>query len=195
MESLLVDMMEHPAFVHDLLDAILDFNLSVIKEACRFDIDGFRFGDDWGCQRGLIMGPESWRAFLKPRLEEMYRTVHEAHKKVFIHSCGRVQDVFPELVEIGLDVFNPFQPEVMDIYEMKKAYYGRLAFFGGISVQRLLPFGTPDEVQREVRSILGEIGRGGGYIAAPSHAVPADVPVENLVAMIDVVAGQSGWRK
>ena len=190
MENLLVDMIENPTFVNDLLDGILDFNMTIISRALEYDIDAFRFGDDWGCQRGLIMGPANWRTFMKPRLKKMYGAVREAGKKVFIHSCGKVQEVFPELIEIGLNVFNPFQPEVMDIYEMKASYHGRLAFYGGISVQRLLPYGTPDEVRSEVRRILEEIGRGGGYIAGPSHAVPADAPLDNLLAMIDVITRQ-----
>lgn len=191
MENLLMDMIENHGFVEDLLDAILDFNLKIIKEVVKnYDIDAFMFGDDWGCQRGLIMGPDRWRTFLKPRLSRMYGEVRRAGKKVFIHSCGMVQEIFPDLIEIGVNVFNPFQPEVMDIFEMKKKYYGKLAYYGGISIQKLLPYGTVAEVRAGVKNILKEIGRGGGYIASPSHGVPGDVPLENLVAMIEVIKNQ-----
>ncbi|MGB9798444.1 MAG: uroporphyrinogen decarboxylase family protein, partial [bacterium] len=187
MENLLVDMKENPSFVHELLEAIAWFNVRVIRNAVRYPIDGFYFGDDWGQQRGLIMGPLLWREFLKPRLKMMYEEVHKANLPVFIHSCGDVKELFPELIEIGVNVFNPFQPEVMDIYEMKRRYGNDLTFYGGISVQRLLPFGTPEEVKRETKRILKELGKGGGYIASPSHAIPKDVPLENILALIETL--------
>jgi uroporphyrinogen decarboxylase len=94
--------------------------------------------------------------------------------------------VFPQLIEIGLDCFNPFQPEVMDPYEMKRRYGDRLAFWGGVSTQRLLPNGTPDQVRKEVRRLKEKVGRNGGYILAPAHAIPGDAKPENIWAMIEV---------
>jgi len=190
MEQLLMDMIESPGFVHELFDRITQYNLGFIDIALRHDIDCLRFGDDWGSQAGLIMGPRLWREFIKPRIARMYARVRSARKYVMIHSCGKVQEVFPDLVEVGLNVFNPFQPEVMDVFETKKRYYGKLSFFGGISVQRLLPLGTPDEVRRETRRLLQILGEGGGYIASPSHDIPSDVPAENMAAMIEVLQNQ-----
>lgn len=190
MENLLIDMIENPGFVHELLDAICDYNLALVDSALKHDIDACYFGDDWGSQRGLIMGEERWREFIKPRIARMYGKVRGAGKFVVIHSCGKVQSVFPDLIECGLNCFNPFQPEVMDPFEMKKLFGGKLAFNGGISIQRLLPFGTPDDVRREVRRLLAEVGRNGGYIAGPSHALPGDIPAENIAAMIEVLRGQ-----
>lgn len=190
MENLLVDMIESPGFVHELLEVICDYNLALIDQALTFEIDACYFGDDWGSQRGLLMGEARWNEFIRPRLERMYGRVRKAGKYVMIHSCGKVQSVFPELIECGLNMFNPFQPEVMDPYEMKRQYHGRLAFNGGISIQQLLPFGTPPQVRDEVRRLLKEVGRGGGYIAGPSHALPGDIPAENIAAMIDVLRNQ-----
>ncbi|NLC56999.1 MAG: hypothetical protein GX774_09200 [Armatimonadetes bacterium] len=187
MENLLIDMVEAPAFVDELLDAITEYNLGIIEEALRFPIDVVMFGDDWGSQRGLIMGPEKWRRFLKPRLERMYGAVKQAGRYVFIHSCGAVAELFPELIAIGLDCFNPFQPEVMDVYALKREFGRDLTFYGGVSTQRTLPYGTPAEVKREVHRLCREVGHNGGYICAPAHAVPGDVPVENLLALIDAV--------
>ena len=113
-----------------------------------------------------------------------------AGKAVFIHSCGKVQSLFPELIELGLDVFNPFQPEVMDPYEIKKQYGSQLCFYGGVSVQKLLPYGTPGEIRTEVKRLMEEVGRGGGFIVAPSHDMPGDIPLENLLAFIDTVRAQ-----
>ena len=93
--------------------------------------------------------------------------VKRAGKAVMIHSCGRVQELFPELIELGLDIFNPFQPEAMDPYEMKRQFGRSLTFLGGVSVQTLLPFGTPQQVRDETRRLMDEIGRDGGYHCCP----------------------------
>ncbi len=190
MENLLIDMVDHPRFVHDLLDAITDFNLAQIDMAMQYDIDGFQFGDDWGSQNGVIMGPGLWREFIKPRIKRMYDRVHQHGKFVIIHCCGDVKAILPDLVEVGLNCFNPFQPEVMEPFETKKRYYGQLSFYGGISVQSLLPHGTPDEVREGTKRLLDELGKGGGYIASPSHAIPVDVPAESIAVMIDVLRNQ-----
>ncbi len=190
MEQLMMDMIESPDFAHELFDRITEYNLAFIDIALQQDVDCIRFGDDWGTQVGLMMGPALWCEFIKPRLARMYKRVHDGGKYVMIHCCGKVQEVFPDLVDIGLNIFNPFQPEVMDVFETKKQYHGRLSFFGGISVQRLLPLGTPDEVRSETRRLIDELGKGGGWIASPSHDIPSDVPAENMAAMIEVLQNQ-----
>lgn len=190
MEEVLVAMVADEAFVHGLLDRILEFNLCVIGHACSFAIDAMMFGDDWGQQRGLIMGPRLWREFIRPRVRQMYDAVHARGKRVFIHCCGKVDEVLPDLVECGVDVFNPFQPEVTDVYRVKAEFGARLSFYGGISTQRTLPYGTVQQVKDEVRRLLDQVGKGGGYIAAPAHAVPADARPENIAAMIDVLQNQ-----
>lgn len=190
MENLLTDMVFHPEFVDDLLDHIVEYNLGIIKQALRFDIDGCRFGDDWGQQNGLIMGPKFWRQFIKPRIDGMYAAVHKAAKIVMIHSCGDVEEIFPDLIEVGVDIFNPFQPEVMDIFKMKESYGDRITFYGGVSIQKTLPYGTPKQVRKEIKTLLEKIGRKGGYILSPSHDTPGDVPVENILALMEVVQGQ-----
>lgn len=191
MENLMMAMVADKRRVHELLDRILAFNLRIIENACAYDIDAMMFGDDWGMQTGLQMGPRSWREFIKPRIKQMYGLVKSRGKFVFIHSCGKVDAIFPDLIECGVDVFNPFQPEVMDVFTVKRTYGDRLTFFGGISTQRTLPYSTPAEVRDEVRRMLDAIGRDGGYIAAPSHSVPADARPENVAAMIEVLQGQA----
>ncbi|KPK65372.1 MAG: hypothetical protein AMK73_03170 [Planctomycetes bacterium SM23_32] len=190
MEQVLMAMVADKGFVHALLDRILGFNLRVIENACRYGIDAMMFGDDWGQQRGLIMGPHLWREFIRPRVERMYGAVRARGKRVFIHSCGKVDELFPDLIECGLNVFNPFQPEVMDVFAMKRRYGDRLSFYGGISTQRTLPYGTVDEVRDEVGRLLAGVGREGGYIAAPAHAIPPDARPENVAAMIETLQDQ-----
>lgn len=190
MENLLVAMINNKDFVNILLDRILEFNLKIIAKATSFPIDAMMFGDDWGEQRGLLMGPKLWREFIKPRIRQMYQAVKKKGKYVFIHSCGKVEEVFPDLIECRLDVFNPFQPEVIDVFEAKKKYGRLLSFYGGISTQRILPYGTVNQVRDEVKRLLDIVGRNGGYIAAPAHAIPGDAKPENIAAMIEVLDNQ-----
>lgn len=189
-ENFLMAMIANPSFAHDLLDKILDYNLKLIEHACQYNFDGIKFGDDWGQQTSLIMGPNLWREFIKPRIEKMYQLVKSRGKYVMIHSCGKVDELLPELIELGVDVFNPFQPEVMDVFEIKKEYGDRLSFWGGISTQRTLPYATVREVKDEVRRLLDEVGKNGGYIAAPAHSIPGDAKPENIAAMIEVLDNQ-----
>lgn len=189
MESLLIDFYEHPAFVRQLFERIADYNIAQFREALKHDIDAVYFGDDWGQQHGLQMGPRLWREFIYPVLRRMYAAVREAGRFVMIHSCGDVDELFDDLIEIGLASFNPFQPEVMDVHSLLPRYRGRLAFHGGLSTQRTLPFGTVDDVRAEVRRLL-ELGREGGYIFAPAHDVEGDVPLANMLAAIELVQSQ-----
>jgi len=184
----MVDMLEAPAFVDALFDALTEYNLAIVEELVKYDLDGILFGDDWGQQRGLLFGAPLWRRFVKPRIARMYAAVKQAGKVVMIHCCGRVQELFPELIELGLDVFNPFQPEVMDPVEMKRQFGDRLAFYGGLSIQKLLPFGTPQQVRDEARRLADAVGRDGGFIIAPSHDMPGDIPAENVAAFVEVMA-------
>lgn len=190
MENLLMDMATEPEFADELLDAITEYNLRIIDIALDYDIDGFEMGDDWGQQKGLIMGPGYWRRFIKPRLARMYERLKSKGKIVVLHSCGDIREIFPDLIEIGLDVYQTFQPEIYDIEKIKKEYGSSLTFWGGISTQRLLPFAPPDEIKRVTRETMKILGEGGGYIAAPTHDVPGDVPPENIIAMIEVLQNQ-----
>jgi uroporphyrinogen decarboxylase len=190
LETLMMDFIDHPDFVRELLAVIADYNLAQIQEALRYDIDAVYFGDDWGQQRGLQMGPGLWREFLYPQLERMYGAVKAAGKYVMIHSCGDVDELFDELMAIGLDCFNPFQPEVMDTRALLPRYRSRLSFHGGLSTQRTLPYASPEEVRRETAALI-EQGRAGGYILAPAHDVEGDVPLENMLAFIETAQAQT----
>lgn len=190
MDNLLTDMILHPEFVEDFLDRILEYNLDIIKQTLGFNIDGCGFGDDWGQQNGLIMGPRFWRRFIKPRIAKMYAKVHDIGKVLMIHSCGDVKEIFPDLIEVGVDIFNPFQPEVMNVFKIKESYGDKIAFYGGVGIQKTLPYGTTEQVKKEVKTLLEKIGKRGGYILSPSHAIPGDVPIGNIVALVEAVQKQ-----
>lgn len=192
-ENLMRDFYDHPSFVHELLNTIADWNIAHLQPALQYDIDAVYFGDDWGQQRGLQMGPAKWKEFIYPALKRMYGFVRQQGRYVMIHSCGDVDELFDDLIEIGLNCFNPFQPEVMDVDALMKRYRGRLAFHGGLSTQRTLPYGTAEDVRCETAHLL-ELGREGGYIFAPAHDVEGDVPLQNMLAFIQVVQAQPGYN-
>jgi uroporphyrinogen decarboxylase len=193
METLMMDFIEHPAFVHELFDMIVQYNIAQVKKAVEYDIDAVYFGDDWGQQRGLQMGPKIWYEFIYPAVKKMYKAVHDAGKYVFIHSCGDVDELFDDLAAIGVNCFNPFQPEVMDVGFLIKKYRGHLAFHGGLSTQVTLPHGTAEDVRKETWRLI-ELGRQGGYILSPAHAVEGDVPLENMLAFIEETHRQAKFQ-
>lgn len=192
MQTLLYDFYDHPQFVQELLNTIADYNIAQIQEALKYDIDAVYFGDDWGQQRGLQMGPVLWQKFIFPVLKRMYTFVHEAGKYVFIHSCGDVDELFDDLITAGVNCFNPFQPEVMDVYGLMERYRGRLTFHGGLSTQRTLPYGSIADVQLETKRLLA-MGSAGSYILAPAHDVEGDVPLENMLAFIELCQQQPAY--
>jgi len=192
-ETMLMDFYDNPGFAHELLDVIADFNIAQVRHVLRYDIDAVYFGDVWGQQRGLLLGRGMWNEFIRPRVARMYAAVRDAGKFVMNHSCGDVDELFDDLISLGLACTNPFQPEVMDVDELLPRYRGRLAFLGGLSTQKTLPYGSVEDVRRESEHLLS-LGREGSYIFAPGHAVQGDVPLENMLAFIDCAREQSGFR-
>jgi uroporphyrinogen decarboxylase len=193
MTQLLMDMAQQPEFVEELLDRILyEWNLPIIEQQLALGVDGFYFADDWGTKTGLMFSPGMWRRFIKPRLAVIYQRCREAGVIVGQHSDGAVEELFPDLIEIGLQVFNPLSPSIMDPRACKQKYGHQLTFYGGIDVERTLPLGTPEEVRQEMRARAEIMGQGGGYILQSSHTILEDVPMENIVAYIEEVRHIAG---
>jgi len=183
--ELCMDVLENPRFVEELLDGIKEYVLRTLENLARYDPDGMFLSDDYGTQTGLIIAPRDWRRLVKPRLREIYDAAKRRTLVVMHHTCGNVREIIPDLIEIGLDILHPIQPETMDIFGLKKEFGKHLAFCGGIGTQHLLPQGTPSEIREAVNKTLDVMARGGGYILEPGITLQDDVPVENMVAMIE----------
>ena len=187
MERFMLDMMTHPAFIHELLDKIMEINVAMLQTLVSFEeVDGFLLGSDWGSQQALLISPPQWREFIRHREEACYKVVRDAGKHLWVHSCGHIVPVLPDLIEIGLQALNPVQSEAMDLQTLKDEFGRDLTFWGGVSTQHVLPYGTPEEVRAEVERVIGIMAPGGGYVLGPSQEIQTDVPLENILAFIDV---------
>lgn len=185
MENLLMDFIEDGDFVHRFFGDILKYDLAVLDIVLGYDrIDGVLFGDDWGQQKGLIMGAPFWREYIKPCARQLYAKVKAKSKYAMIHSCGDIEELFPELIESGLDIYQTVQPEIYDLAKIKKEYGQNLTFWGALSTQYLLVESGPAEVERITRQTIDLMKPGGGYIAGPTHTITADVPLDNILAML-----------
>ena len=185
-QNFLADMAGEPEFAKRLLDFITEKNLEKLRQIVATPgIDGILLGNDWGSQRGLLMSPETWRELLAPGAKREYDVIRAAGLDVWVHSCGNIRQIIPDLIDMGVDVINPIQPECMDIRELKDTFGDRLTFWGGISTQQTLPFGTEEEVEEETRRVTAYMGQNGGYLVAAAQGVQADVSFENLCRLID----------
>lgn len=193
MENILCSMITCPEETERFFEKIGDYFCRLLDIVLEYDFDGIYFGDDWGQQKGLIMGPEHWKHYIKPQMKRLYKKVKDKGLYVFQHSCGDCHELFPDLIEIGLDCYQTFQPEVYDVKKMKQLYGKNISFWGGISTQQCLPYATPEQVKKEVIKMHEQLHKDGGYIIAPTHALTFDIPAENILAMVDVFQNQQRY--
>jgi uroporphyrinogen decarboxylase len=189
MPELFYDLASDPATADFLLDRITERVVAGAQQFAAADIDILILGDDIATQRGLLMSLPMWRGVFKPRLQRVIQAAKTVKPDllIFYHSDGNVWDAIPDLIEAGVEVLNPVQPECIDPARVKEAFGERLAFFGTVSIQRTMPFGTPDDVRAEVKERIKTVGRGGGLLLAPTHVLQPDTPWENIVALFDAV--------
>lgn len=188
-ETINMDMITDPDFVEALLDRIVDIQLVLIQRFVDLGVDGGYFGDDYGAQKNMLFSPKLWRQMIKPRLARMFAPFREAGLPVIMHSDGDIAVILPDLVEIGLTCFNPVQPEVTDHAWLRQTFGRNLAYYGGVSTQSVLPFGTPDEVKAATRQAAAELAPDNtGLVIAPSHRMMVDIPMENVEALMETFA-------
>ncbi len=183
MENLLVYTITNPDEVAEMAMAIADYNVRVIKKLCSvISPDMIRYGDDWGIQDQLVMVPASWRELFKPAVQKVYDAIHGEGCLVFQHSCGKIEDIFPDLVEMGMDIFDPVQP-CNNYKKLKELYGNKVSFCGAIDSQHVLdkPGVTADEVRLEVRNCIDALAKNGGYIARPSHDIEYDLSIMEVM--------------
>jgi uroporphyrinogen decarboxylase len=188
-EQLMVDMATDPARANRVLDFPFRYHMVVTQQLVKLGVDMIWLGDDVGGQQTMLISPKMWRTYLKPRMAELISSLRAINPQIKIayHTDGVVYPIIAELIEIGIDVLNPIQPLAMDPVKLKKDYGERLCFWGSIDIQHTMPFGTPEDVTKEVMARLTTIGRDGGLLIGPTHNLQLDTPLENFWALVDAI--------
>ena len=189
MENLLADFTLNPDLASALLDKMTAMCARKARAAGIAGADTINTGDDVGMQKRMLLSPEEWREWIKPRFASVIAAAREHKPDVHVryHSDGFIEPIIPDLIEIGVTILNPIQPECMDPVKLKKQYGDRLAFDGTIGIQTTMPFGTPHEVDGAVKHMIETVGKGGGLIIAPTHVLEPEVPLENIRAFLDAI--------
>ena len=186
-DNALMDAAGDPDFYDELIERIAVHQIEITQHLLELPVDGIMFSDDWGYQKGVLLGASRWRKFIKPRLARQYAQVHAAGKYVLSHCCGSIEEILPDLIEIGLDVYESVQPEAKNNnpYELKRKFGKNITFWGGLGSQSTIPFGSPAEIKAEVAHLCSEMGRGGGYILSPAKALQPETPTANAAAVVE----------
>jgi len=190
METAMINMHTEPRLIEASVDRIEQFLLSITDGILKRDarnLDFFWWGDDFSTQRGMMISPEMWRRFLKPTYLKMFELIKSYDVMVWFHSCGSFAPVIGELIDGGMDVWETVQAHLdgNDPVELKNNYGKYITFFGAINCQKTLPFGSPEDVRKEVRARFKVLGKGGGYIAGPDHSIQKNMPLANIEALFD----------
>lgn len=189
LERLITDFATAPGLAERILDIPFRYHLAAARKLAEMGVDMIWTGDDVGAQHAMLISPAMWRALLKPRMARFCAELKRANPKIKIayHSDGAIHPIIPDLIEIGVDVLNPIQPACMNPAALKREFGRNLCFWGTIDEQQTLPFGTPQDVEREVHERLATVGNDGGLILGPTHHVQLDTPLENFWAMINAI--------
>jgi uroporphyrinogen decarboxylase len=179
-----------------LLDKLTAIRIGMATRYAQAGADILMLGDDVATQIDMMISPQLWRETLKPRLARVIAAAKAAKPDIliFYHGDGNMARIVPELIEIGVEILNPVQPECMDPFEMKDLYGDRLAFWGCVGTQTTLPFGTPESIRAVCGELISRVGAGGGLLLAPTHTIEPDVPWDNVMAFVDAVREQGGAR-
>lgn len=191
-ENLLMDPIEHPKMFFELRDRYLEFQCSILDSWLKTDIDAVYFGDDLGTQTGLLMSPDMWRRYYKPMIKTLFSKTREAGKCVFFHSCGNITQILPDLVDCGMNVLNPVQPNTMDVQAVLEEFGNNLTIWGATDLQHIINFGNPEDIERDIKKTVTTCWRNGGYIGGTAQGCAPDTPVENIEAFYRAFSTLSG---
>jgi uroporphyrinogen decarboxylase len=193
-EQFLEDMLMEPEWCEYILDKIKNKNLIIARAAARAGVDVIVTGDDVANQRTLMFKPDDWRKFMKVRWAQVFKAARMIKPDIQIkyHSDGNIEAIIPDLIEIGVTILNPIQPECVDPVKIKELYGDKIVLDGTIGTQTVIPFGTPEDVKGAVRERVQQLGRDGALILSPTHALEPEVPIENIIAFIDAIKEING---
>lgn len=188
-EQMFIDFKINPDVVGALFDITLDYHYSIARNLVSRGVDMIWIGDDVGAQHGMLISPETWRRFFKDKMAGFISGLRDLNPgiKIAYHSDGYIVPIIPDLIEIGIDILNPVQPASMDPAEIRKKFGNNLCLWGTIDEQATLPFGSQDDVRREIALRIRTAGRSGGLVLSPTHNVQLDTPIENFLAMVDEI--------
>jgi len=196
-EKLLMDMALGVEYVEPLIQKTKNFALAIGKKLVSMGVDGIWAGDDFGAQNGMLISPKMWRKLFKERYREVYRELKSINSEVIImqHCDGAVAPILDDWIEVGLEVFNPVQPNVPghDPRELKDKFGSRMSFWGAIDQQNLLPNGTADEIRADIKEKIEILGEGGGYMCSAAHIIQSDTSMENVEAFIHAVLEEGAY--
>jgi uroporphyrinogen decarboxylase len=191
MEEALLDFINSPGVAEEMIRRCVDFSINLAEKVLeKYPIDWLWTGDDVASQLSMILSPEMWRKFIKPHLARLFARAKERGVFTAYHCCGALRPIIPDLIEIGMDVLNPVQPNCpgMDPAELKKEFGRDVTFMGGLDTQHLIPHGGPEEIYDFTQRFLDEMaGDGGGYILAASHTIPPETPLDNILSLYRAV--------
>ncbi len=184
LDQFMMDMALNPEYVNTLMDKVMEFPRQALKQYIKMGVDMVWMGDDVATQTNMMISPDMWREYLKPRYAMLFKEFKALNPdiKIAYHSCGNCEAILPEMIEIGLDVLNPIQPMAIDPLMVKQKFGKDLTLFGAMDVQRVMPMGTPAEVDAEAKRLIDGCAAGGGFILAGAHHLQSDTGLANIDA-------------
>ncbi|MHB8278314.1 MAG: uroporphyrinogen decarboxylase family protein [Candidatus Humimicrobiaceae bacterium] len=195
LEKLMMDFVLNEELANRILDIPFNYHLTAGKKLVKLGVDIIWTGDDMGGQEGMLISPQLWRKYFKPRMAKLYSDLKSINPnlKIAYHSDGNIYPIIDDLVEIGLDILNPIQPKSMDPYYLKKRYGKNLSLWGTIDIQETLPFGTTQDVENEVKERIKNLAPNSGFIISPTHHVQIDTPLENFFTFWESIEKYGGY--
>lgn len=196
LDNMLADMIADEEMAEACLKRMADFQVQVTRKVAECGFDMIVFGDDIGTQKSMMMSMDLWRRWLKPDLKRVIDAAKAVNPDVlaYYHSDGVIYDAIPELIEVGVDILNPIQPECIDPDKVKQLYGDRLSFWGCVGTQTTMPFGTPDDVEACVKHLCEVVGKGAGLCIAPTHLLEPEVSFANVDALVHAVQTYGKYR-